>query len=193
MKIILALGISALAPACALKQAVSRRALLGGAVAFTSSSAASAFDLPPLEEFENPRSRRSFAKMPNPPVGKQQSSAFYAVTTGDIQSLESMADAGWALADVKDSAGKRVLHRAAQVGNAPAVKLLIKAGAPVDSVTTWDETPLHFAVRNGHVEAAKELIASGASTKRLTYGGDDALTLAKKYKKTSMVDYLSSL
>jgi ankyrin repeat protein len=45
-------------------------------------------------------------------------------------SLQAMADAGWALGSVKDSAGKTPLHRAAQVGNAPAVELLIKYGTP---------------------------------------------------------------
>ena len=72
--------------------------------------------------------RRAYARMPNPELKKQQSSAFYAVSTGDMDTLQKMVDAGWELNKVKDTAGKGVLHRAAQVGNEPAVQVLLKAG-----------------------------------------------------------------
>ena len=74
------------------------------------------------------------------------------MTTGDNATLEAMLANGWELASVTDSAKKTVLHRAAQIGNVPAVELLLKAGAPVDAVTSSKETPLHMAVRNGRLE-----------------------------------------
>merc|ERR1711988_829458 len=76
-----------------------------------------AFDLPGLDEFENPAARAKFAALPNPGETKQQGSIFYAITSNDIPSVKQMADAGWALPKLKDTAGKTALHRAAQVGS----------------------------------------------------------------------------
>ena len=104
-----------------------------------------------------------------------------------------MAKGGWDLDKVTDSAGKTVLHRAAQVGNAPAVALLLKSGAPIDPKTQWKETPLHMAARTNRLECVKQLVEAGASTSAETYGGDTALGLATKYKFTALAEYLSSL
>ena len=113
-----------------IQQSNNRRSVLAGAAAALSLplQKALAFDLPLLEEFDDPAARRAYARMPNPELKKQQSSAFYAVSTGDMDTLQKMVDAGWELNKVKDTAGKGVLHRAAQVGNEPAVQVLLKAG-----------------------------------------------------------------
>lgn len=58
--------------------------------------------------------------MKNPAEAKQQSAAFYAVTVNDLPSIQLMADSGWSLATLKDSAAKTPLHRAAQIGNVGA-------------------------------------------------------------------------
>ena len=59
---------------------VSRRAVLSGAgAAVFTALPANAFDLPGLEEFEDPAARRYAAKQPNPSPGSMQSKAFYAV------------------------------------------------------------------------------------------------------------------
>ena len=58
--------------------------------------------------------------MQNPSEGKQQSSIFYAITVNDIPSIKQMADGGWALPQLQDTAGKTALHRAAQMGNTGA-------------------------------------------------------------------------
>uniref|UniRef100_A0A7S4B6E0 Uncharacterized protein n=2 Tax=Chrysotila carterae TaxID=13221 RepID=A0A7S4B6E0_CHRCT len=102
-----------------------------------------------------------------------------------------MLDAGWDLNSATDSAGKTTLHRAAQVGNEVAVKMLLDAGVKVDPITRWNETPLHFAVRNGRLGAVKQLVAAGASLSKETFGGDNALQVARKYRMTSIVDFLS--
>lgn len=138
------------------------------------------------------KARKASAQRPNPSLQKQQSSAFYAVSTFDVSSLRSMADAGWALADAKDSAGKTVLHRAAQVGNTDAVAILLGSGSQVDAKTQWKETPLHMASRGGKLAAVKQLVEAGASTSAKTYGGDTALDLAQKYKMAPVIEYLSS-
>ena len=68
---------------------ISRRGVITGAAAATLPlrQAAKAFDLPPLEEFDNAAARGYAAKKPNPPLAAQQSKAFYAVSTGDVDSL----------------------------------------------------------------------------------------------------------
>lgn len=138
------------------------------------------------------KARAKAAKMPNPSLRKQQSSAFYAVSTFDQGSLEKMIEGGWDLAGAKDEAGKTVLHRAAQVGNAPAVEALLKSGVNIDAVTQWKETPLHMAARNNRLAVVKTLVEAGASTTSKTYGGDTALEIATKYKFKDLVSFLDS-
>jgi ankyrin repeat protein len=95
-------------------------------------------------------------------VGKQTGDVFYALTTGDLPTLNKMAASGWSLAECKDTAGKTALHRAAQLGNTGAIEILLKAGSKVDAKTTWKETPLHYAARNGRLPAVKQLVEAGA-------------------------------
>jgi len=164
-----------------------------GATTVMPLGAANAFDLPSLEAFDDPKQRKYYASRPNPDASKQQSLAFYAVSTGDQTTLQLMVDNGWEITKVSDSASKTVLHRAAQVGNTPAVALLLKAGAQVDAVTQWKETPLHMAARNGKLACVKALVESGASLDKQTIGGDTALVLSRKYKMASIEEYLSGL
>ena len=104
-----------------------------------------------------------------------------------------MADGGWALAEIADDSGKTLLHRAAQVDNESAVKLLLTMGSPLDAYTSFKETPLHLAVRNNRLACVKLLVEAGASTSA-PYGksGDTALALATKYRFESVVEYLKS-
>ena len=75
---------------------------------FRNHSRRNRFDLPPpkdgfvaafnpydLKALEDPEVRRTYAAKPNPDVPMQQSSAYYAVSNGDIESLQAMADGGW--------------------------------------------------------------------------------------------------
>ena len=166
----------------------SRRAALLGAAAATLplSQRALAFNLPPLASFEDPKARAAAAKQSNPDKTSQQAAAFYAVTTNDMGSLQNMADGGWDLKDLKDTAGKTVLHRAAQVGNEKAMELLIKSGADVNAVTDFKETPLHLATRTAKLGCIKQLVEAGALTSKTNLGGDTPLMLAQKYAKTAL-------
>ncbi len=94
----------------------------------------------------------------------------YALTTpsiyrlsqsGSIERLERMIERG---ANVNSSKlGYTPLHIAAQNGNAPAVSLLIRAGARLDDLKDNWESPLHSAIRNGNVEPMKEILEAGAN------------------------------
>lgn len=182
-----------------------RRTLIAraGAGLVLPAAAACAFDLPPLDfgltagmipyTLEDEPACRKYAAMPNPDPSKQQISAAYAVSTGDMESLKAMADGGWSLAELADDAGKTLLHRAAQIGNEPATSLLLKAGSPIDAYTNFKETPLHLAVRNNRLACVKVLVEAGASTSALySKSRDTALSLATKYNFMEIVAYLKS-
>lgn len=173
----------------------SRRSVLATAAAalLSPAVAANAYDLPPPTEMTDPVALRKYAAMGNPDKKQQQGSAFIAITNGDMPTLQAMADGGWALGELADDAGKTVLHRAATVGNEPALRLLLKAGGPIDAYTSFNETPLHLAVRNNRLACVKLLVEAGAST-AAEYGknGDTALSLAQKYKFEPVIEYLQS-
>lgn len=61
-----------------------------------------------------------------------------------------------------DSAGDTPLHRAAAAGSAPALGLLIKAGADVNKTNLAGESPLHVALLNRRLNATQVLLESGA-------------------------------
>ena len=176
--------------------------ILGGSVA-----AAQAFDLPPPnglvaafnpydpQALQDPEVRRAYASKPSPDLAMQWSSAYYAVNSGDMETLQAMADGGWVLSELADDSGRTLLHRAAQLGNEPALKLLLKMGSPqdIDAYTSYKETPLHLAVRNNRLSCVKTLVEAGASTSALySTNGDTALTLARKYKFAAIVEYLTN-
>jgi len=131
--------------------------------------------------------------MPNPETVAQLSPAFEVVNNYDMESLQAMADDGWALTELADDAGRTVLHRAALIGNEEAVKFMLKQGSEIDAYSKFKETPLHLAIRNNRLACVRVLVEAGASTS-LEYSttGDTALSLAEKYKHRSIAEYLGS-
>jgi len=55
-----------------------------------------------------------------------------------------------ASARVRDKRGQYALHRAAAVGSAPLVKLLLEHKSPLDATDISGYTALHHAVAEGH-------------------------------------------
>ena len=173
----------------------SRRNVLNAAAAVTllSPSAVSAFDLPPATKATFPEERKAYAARQNPDQSFQLTPALQAVINDDNESLQAMADAGWALTELADEAGRTVLHRAAMAGNYDAAKIMIKLGSDIDAYSKFMETPLHVAIRNNRPACVVLLVEAGASTSK-KYGtkDDTALTLAQKYKLQPIIDYLKS-
>ena len=179
-----------------LPSVVTRRAALesaGAALAasFAVAAPAGAFDIPPLDQFEDLKARAKFAQMPNPKgLKKQVSSAMYAITTGDLPSLKKMVDAGWDLTAATDDAGKTALHRAAQLGSTGAAEVLIGGKVNLDAVTLYKDTPLHMAARNNRVDFVKQLVAAGADKTKVNMAGDTPAMLAARYKFEGVIDAL---
>ena len=178
------------------RSVVTRRGALESASAalaasFAAAAPAAAFDIPPLDQFEDMKARAKFAQMPNPKgLKKQVSSAMYAITTGDLPSLKKMVDAGWDLTAATDDAGKTALHRAAQLGSTGAAEVLIGGKVNLDAVTLYKDTPLHMAARNNRVDFVKQLVAAGADKTKVNMAGDTPAMLAARYKFEGVIDAL---
>ncbi|REK11105.1 MAG: hypothetical protein DWQ36_03090 [Acidobacteria bacterium] len=98
--------------------------------------------------------------------------------------------------------GKTALHLAVATpsataprdGAALAARLLLQAGAPVDSQDSTRERPLHAAVASGNLAAARILLEQGADPSRPAAGEDGAtpLALAVALHDLEMVELLLS-
>ncbi len=81
---------------------------------------------------------------------------------GDIAGTKREIVAGVSV-ELENSWGSRPLHRAAANGNVEVIRLLISAGAAVDSRNTmhgW--LPIHYAAKRGCAEAIRVLLAAGS-------------------------------
>jgi 26S proteasome non-ATPase regulatory subunit 10 len=99
-----------------------------------------------------------------------------------------------ASARVKDKRGQYAIHRAAAVGSAPMVELLLKHKSPLNATDVAGQTPLHHAVAEGHGDTAVALLKAGAETDKKDVDGSLALELApdaqvSHYSFTARVGY----
>lgn len=83
-----------------------------------------------------------------------------------------------ASARVKDKRGQYAIHRAAAVGSAPMVELLLKNRSPINAADLAGQTPLHHAIAEGHGDTAVALLKAGAETDKKDSDGFLALDLA---------------
>ena len=92
--------------------------------------------------------------------------------------------------DVRDDDGFSSLHRAAQLGNAEAVQVLIAHGASVNLPSKTNMTPLYYAVQSGNFECASLLIENGADQSDIKDGFTDAKTqdgkMQQRFARTRM-------
>ena len=87
----------------------------------------------------------------------------------------------------------RPLHYAAKHGNVTLAKLLVRAGAKVDLVNPFGETPLMIASRgknDGHVDFVVFMIQNGADVNHVDRGGNTSLQWAVQVSNMWIVNEL---
>jgi ankyrin repeat protein len=90
--------------------------------------------------------------------------------------------------------GFTALHLAAFFGKTEAARLLIAAGAQVDTYTTNDfaNQPLHAAAAGRHLEICHVLLAAGADVNATQHGGFTPLHEAAQHGDVEMVELFLS-
>ena len=83
-----------------------------------------------------------------------------------------------------------VLMKAARLGEAGACRIILRAGANIDEVTTSGMTALHFAAKHGHVEVVAALVKFGAKVNLAENSGATPLFTAAHGGFTDVVSVL---
>ncbi|KAL0766109.1 hypothetical protein CaCOL14_011307 [Colletotrichum acutatum] len=79
---------------------------------------------------------------------------------------------------IRDKRSQYAIHRAAAIGSAPMVALLIKHGSPLNATDASGYTALHHAVAEGHGDTAVALLKAGAVINKKDNDGCLPLDLA---------------
>jgi ankyrin repeat protein len=91
--------------------------------------------------------------------------------------------------DAVDSGGWTALFRACWHGQHAALKMLVNAGADLNT-TKAKYTPLMAAARFGHYMVVRELLSSGADASVMTSFGETALSLALHLRHGAVAELL---
>ncbi len=132
-----------------------------------------------------------FSRMSTPEISAAVSAAArkfevnQAALTGDAAKLEELLKDRVPMETV-DMHGFTPLQHAIRESRLDAVKVLIKYGAILNN-PSMGELPLHAAIRKGEPDILRALLEGGASTILKSYAGRDALDVAQKYKKITML------
>ena len=113
-----------------------------------------------------------------------------AAQGGKTQVMELLMYEYAADTEVCDNAGRTALHLASTSGQLEAVKVLISAGAVINSTTPDGYTPLHWACWNGRLEIAILLYENGADLDAQTKYGNSALHKAIEKKRLPVIKWL---
>jgi len=109
---------------------------------------------------------------------------------GNTDEMSRRIQAGAAV-DARTTLGITPLMKAAALGHKDAVALLLKSGASANAKDVLSTTPLMAAVFSGSEEIVKMLLDAGADPKvKSKRGGDDALAVAEKMRRTAIADLL---
>jgi len=82
---------------------------------------------------------------------------------GNVEAVQHVLRSGDVAVNDVNSDGRTALHLAASAGQVDVVRILLRAGAAIDTADPWGGTPLADAMRHHHLAVANLLIAEGAS------------------------------
>lgn len=82
------------------------------------------------------------------------------------------------------------LHMAVQIGDAELTRMLLEAGADVNSIDRWGESPLFGAVRIGLADIADFLLEWGADIEHRSSNSMTPLHAAALSEQTGMIEWL---
>jgi ankyrin repeat protein len=102
-----------------------------------------------------------------------------------------LATFGSAMMHARDARGEQATHVCATAGHAHVLRLLVDAGADVQSESAAGWTPLHCAAAGGHLECVSALLAAGAMAAARTGRGWTPLHLAAQFGQAQLVDMLA--
>jgi ankyrin repeat protein len=130
-----------------------------------------------------------------------QTALHESVIDGHKAAAEFLIERGANLG-IRDSDGMNPLAWAAYVGNLEMTKLLLAHGADVNVHDKGDNTPLIYAIRlvggsrrevwgmPDHIGVIKALLANGADVNVVNWQGNTPLTVAKEYRRSSVINLL---
>ena len=120
-----------------------------------------------------------------------------AAVANDVPMLKIALDGGCKATNITSPYKGTALIAAAHLGHAEVVRMLIKAGSPLNHVNNLGWTALIEAIVLGdggkrHVAVLKALVDAGADVNLADRSGKTPLTLAKKYGYTDMAGILAA-
>jgi ankyrin repeat protein len=112
-----------------------------------------------------------------------QTQLWEAAIAGDTTAMRQALAAG-AQIDSLDTRrsrnGRRALNWAALNNRVPAIRLLLEAGATLDTANLTGFTALHHAAEAGALEAARALLVAGADARRTINAGYTPSKIARE-------------
>lgn len=119
-------------------------------------------------------------KLGMPPSLDSNRLLFYSIINLDLPILRLLVASG---ADLeKEFHGRTPLHLTAEYPFVEGTRLLISAGAIIDSPSSLSMTALHHAVRKSDLDVARVLVQAGANVNALTDWKDTPLHYVLRYK-----------
>jgi ankyrin repeat protein len=119
---------------------------------------------------------------------------FEAAAYGRLDRLRERIDDDPGAVTAFSADGFTALHLASFFGKTEAARLLVDAGARVDTYTTNDfaNQPLHAAAAGRHLEICRILLAAGADVNATQHGGFTPLHEAAQHGDVEMVELFLS-
>lgn len=121
-------------------------------------------------------------EIPDQPASAATKELWLAAQEGDIDAIRAALAAGADIEGIdftQHRNGRRALNYAALNNQAEAIKVLLEAGANIQSQNRSRFTPLHHAAEAGAIDAIKVLLAHGADKRAKMYMGGTPQQIAE--------------